>query len=368
MLKSMNIIAYYLPQFHEIPENDIWWGKGYTEWRNAKRAKPFFWGHYQPREPLGNNYYDLSDSKIMEWQMDIARKYGISGFCFYHYWFGNQKKLLEMPAEHMLKNPNAKLPFCFAWANEPWTRTWEGPGGDKHVLIQQKYCGEEDWKAHFDYLLPFFMDKRYIKKDNRPLLLIYRLDKIPCAREMFSCWNRLAEKAGIGKLYIVQMLSHERFKRSFADAYTTYVPALFFEQRDDIIKKAKYKFVEKLPPIKLPRFLAKYIFDVFNYDKCYRYLLNKSYAPNEYMGVFTDFDNTARRGRRAAIWTGATPEKFKKYLIQIIKKSQQEEKEFIFLTAWNEWGEGNYLEPDKRFGYAWLHALRRALAEGLVKT
>ena len=355
------IIAYYLPQFHEIPENDQWWGRGYTEWRNARNAKQLFYGHYQPREPLNNNYYDLLKSENMEWQMKLARKYGISGFCFYHYWFGEERKLLEKPAEMMLHNEKATLPFCFAWANEPWTRTWEGPGGEKHVLVNQKYCDKEDWEKHFYYLLPFFKDARYIKKDRKPIFLIYRLDKIPCHKEMFSYWKELAKDNGLPGIYFIQMLSNEKYRRSFADAYTTYVPAMFFELRDDAVKRIKYNLVEKLPHIKLPKFLAYRLLDIFDYDLCYRQLLKKKYRSNEYMGVFPDFDNTARKGEKAAIWKGANPRKFQYYLKKVIQKSKKEKKEFIFLTAWNEWGEGNYLEPDKKYGYGYLKAIKTSL-------
>lgn len=361
----MKMIAYYLPQFHEIPENNEWWGEGYTEWRNARRARPLFGGQYQPREPLGDRYYDLADDSVMEWQMKLARKYGIGGFCFYHYWFGDGRKLLEMPAERMLKNPKADLPFCFSWANEPWTRTWEGPGGEKHVLINQKYCGKEDWKAHFDYLLPFFRDKRYIRKDGRPVFLIYRIDKIPCARAMFDYWNELAEEAGLGRLYLIQMLSNSRYKRRIADAYAAYAPAIFFELRDEAKKKLRYRLAEGLRGLRPPGFLSQWLFDVYDYDKCCRYLLDKKYEENEYMGMFPDFDNTARRGVKAAIWKGANPGSFEKYLTEAVRMSQKAGKEFLFLTAWNEWGEGNYLEPDKRYGYGWLHAVKRALHNGM---
>lgn len=359
----MKIIAYYLPQFHETPENNLWWGEGYTEWSNARKARPLFKNQYQPREPLNNRYYDLLDVDTIKWQCDLAQKYGIYGFCFYHYWFGDGRKLLEKPVENMIKRNDINMPFCFSWANEAWTRTWEGPGGEKHVLMSQKYCGKADWKEHFMYLLPFFQDKRYIRKDNKPILLIYRIDKIPCAREMFAYWNTLAKESGMEGIYLIQMLSNEKYKRKIADAYTTYVPAWFFEHRDDVVKKMKYEIVEKLPQFIMPRFLAKVLLDVFNYDKCYRQLINKKYEKNEFMGAFPDFDNTARRGNKAAIWEGSSPKKFEKYLKEIINMSKKNNKEFIFITAWNEWGEGNYLEPDKKNGYAYLHSIRNAQKE-----
>lgn len=357
----MKIIAYYLPQFHEIPENNEWWGKGYTEWRNTKRAEPLFRGHYQPREPLKDRYYDLMDDDTVVWQMNLAKKYGIYGFCYYHYWFGNGRKILEKPAERMLHNPRANLPFCFAWANEAWTRTWEGPGGEKHILIGQKYADKEDWKAHFDYLLQFFRAYNYIRENNRPVLLIYRADKIPCYKEMFAYWEKLAKEAGFDGIYLVQMLSNRLYKKPGMNAYAAYAPAMFFEQRDSARWSVKQDILNRLPKIKFPKRIGEFLYDTYDYDKCYEYILSRQYGANEFMGVFPDFDSTARKGGKADIWRGASPDKFQKYLEQVIRLSQSEKKDYIFLTAWNEWGEGNYLEPDKRYGYAYLKAVRNAL-------
>lgn len=362
------IIAFYLPQFHKIPENDKWWGKDYTEWENAKKAKPLFYGHYQPRIPLNQFYYNLLDESTMEWQMKLAKKYGVGGFCFYHYWFGDGRKLLEKPAEMLLHNPKATLPFCFAWTNEAWTRTWEGPGGEKHILMNQKYGQKDDWKIHFEYLLPFFRDKRYIKKDGKPILLIYRLDKITCYREMFDYWQELAAEYGLNGIYFIQMLTNKRFQRNYADAYATYVPGLFFNLRDDAVNNFKIRIAEFFPKWKLPKWLAYKLYNVFDYDECYKMILDKKYMDNEYMGAFPDFDNTARKGKKAAIWKGASPQKFENYLTEIIKRSDAANKDFIFLTAWNEWGEGNYLEPDSRYGFAYLKALRNALIKARINS
>ena len=169
----MKIIAFYLPQFHNIPENDEWWGNGFTEWTNVKKAKPIFEGHQQPKVPLNNNYYNLLDDNVKVWQADLAKKYGVYGFCYYHYWF-NGKMLLEKPMEQMLENKEVDIPFCISWANEPWTKAWVGD--EKKMLIAQEYGQEEEWKEHFMYLLPFFKDERYIKKDGKPFFIFYRPD------------------------------------------------------------------------------------------------------------------------------------------------------------------------------------------------
>ena len=200
----MKIIAFYLPQFHNIPENDEWWGDGFTEWTNVRKAKPYFEGHNQPEIPLNKYYYNLLDDNVKLWQAKLAKDYGVYGFCYYHYWF-NGKMLLEKPMEQMLKNKEINQHFCICWANEPWTKAWVN---ETKVLIPQKYGHEKEWKEHFDYLLPFFRDDRYIKHRGRPLMVIYRPQVIDCIGEMISYWNKLAKEAG--------------FKDGLCFAYQTY--------------------------------------------------------------------------------------------------------------------------------------------------
>ncbi|RRQ78488.1 glycoside hydrolase family 99-like domain-containing protein, partial [Enterococcus faecium] len=190
----MRVIAFYLPQFHEIPENNEWWGEGFTEWTNVKTARPLYSGHYQPREPINDNYYDLLNDDVKEWQVSIAKKNGIYGFCFYHYWFDG-KMLLEKPVEQFLKNKNLDINFCLSWANEPWTKAWVSKNDS--ILIEQNYGNEENWEKHFDYLLPFFKDSRYICNDGKPLFVIYRPEQIGCLNEMLDYWQILAKKNGL---------------------------------------------------------------------------------------------------------------------------------------------------------------------------
>lgn len=198
----VRILALYLPQFHSIPENDKWWGRGYTEWTAVKNAPPLFANHYQPRIPLDNNYYDLSDNsgKTWFWQAELARKFGIYGFCIYHYWFEG-KQLLERPMEILRDHKEIDINYCICWANETWSRNWYAQ--ERTVLVEQRYGDESAWIKHFEYLNTFFRDKRYIKIDNKPVINIYHSQEITCFKEMLECWNRLAIQEGYAGVYIV---------------------------------------------------------------------------------------------------------------------------------------------------------------------
>lgn len=359
----MKLIAYYLPQFHEIPENNEFWGEGFTEWVNVRAAEPLFPGHYQPREPYGNNYYNLLSSDVMIEQMKLARKYGLYGFCFYHYWF-NGKLLLEKPLENLLKSPEADLPFCMAWANEPWATTWHAGGGQYKVLIEQKYGGRKDWLEHFNYFLPFFKDQRYIKVSNKPMLLIYNLDEIECRKEMLALWNNCAKQNGFDGIYIVSMRNSmkRRAKYAFVSATVDFLPKLTMEDsitefyRKIWIWKSKngYKY-SKVP------FIKKHLYTKFDYDKLNQFYLNRKNGKNHFRGVFLEYDDTPRRKEWSVLVNNFTPEKFEYYLKENIKKSNMEGNDMLFINAWNEWGEGAYLEPDKRYGYRCLEAVKRAV-------
>ena len=214
----MKIIAFYLPQFHSFKENDEWWGKGFTEWTNVKNAKPLFKGHYQPRIPLNKNYYNLTNVDTLKWQADIAKKYGIYGFCYYHYWFDGHM-LMEKPMELMLANEEVDLPFCICWANENWTKAWAQHS--KKVLISQTYGDRSDWEKHFYYLLPFFMDKRYIYKDEMPIFVIYRPELIPTLRPMLEFWDKLAKENGLkGIIYMYQQHNYDHQTADTGDLFS----------------------------------------------------------------------------------------------------------------------------------------------------
>jgi len=356
---NTKIIAFYLPQFHEIPENNDAWGEGFTEWTNVKKARPLYRGHNQPRVPLNENYYNLLDADIMVRQMNLARKYGIYGFCFYHYWFKG-KKVLEKPLEMMLKNEAANLPYCFAWANEAWTKTWHGAKGAKEVLIRQTYGTKKDWEEHYLYLCQFFKDENYIKRDNKPVLLIYKINNMRHRSEMFECFNELAQKDGFDGIFIVQMLSNEDPKSNlkWIEGYVDFEPAHIRNQ----IRKTGDKKYERRAELakKFPNWnwWNRFICDIFDYKKINETLLNLRHSKNHFRGMFVDYDDSPRRGKSALIFKNSTPERFGYYLREHIKRARAEGNELIFINAWNEWGESNYLEPDMHNQYAYLNEIK----------
>ncbi|MDP3588872.1 MAG: glycoside hydrolase family 99-like domain-containing protein [Sulfuricurvum sp.] len=352
----MKIIAFYLPQFHEIEENNQWWGKGFTDWTNVKKAKPLFPKHHQPNEPLNDNYYNLLDNKTMQWQANIAQQYGVYGFCYYHYWFKG-KKLLEKPLDKMLLDPEITIPFCFSWANEPWTRAWDGQ--DEDILMYQDYGDINDWKAHFDYLLPFFLDKRYMYEQGKPIFLIYRTSNIPQLDQMLALWDMLAKQAGLKGIYLVETLSSFQNKpyATHSNAVVEFEPNFTAHDKLSFIDKVFVKLIPMVTGVSIQR-----------YDLYWKFILNRipTIVSNRQTipGAFINWDNTPRKGKKGLVFLGASPKKFEKYLSLQLKRAKSVYKSsFVFINAWNEWAEGSYLEPDKKYQYQMLEALQSALAK-----
>lgn len=368
----MKVIAFYLPQFHTIPENDKWWGEGFTEWTNVKKAGPLFENHYQPREPLNDNYYNLLNIDVMKWQIEIAQKYGVYGFCFYHYWFDGHL-LLEKPVENFLKNSSLDFPFCICWANEHWTKVWASQGDN--VLIASKYGTKEDWKEHFFYLLPFFKDKRYISNNNKPLVVIHRPELIPCLEEMLKVWTALAVEVGFAGIdFAYQGIEldlnpdrrNELFKYSieYQPIYANYLGTRWKQNKIWKAIRAIKLAIEKKKNyiLRLDRFVKS---PIKQYDDVWKQILREvPFSEKSIPGAFVDWDNTARRGNKGSVINGAHPDKFREYFSQQIKRCKTVyKKDMIFVFAWNEWAECGYLEPDKKFGYQYLEALKAALEE-----
>ena len=338
-MKDPRIIAFYLPQFHAIPENDEWWGDGFTEWTNVRKARPLFEGHYQPHVPHEDiGYYDLGDVGTQKRQAEMARRYDIYGFCYYHYWFSG-KKLLETPLENLLKHQEIDFPFCVCWANENWTRGWDGL--DEEVLITQRH-GAEDDVAYIRSLIPAFRDRRYIRVGGKPLVLIYRPALLLDAKQTIESWKEEARKSGIEDLYVVRV---ENFDRNIppqqfgCDAGVKFAPG-YDEQTGRTPEICSYEAL---------------VSEDFLFDSDYP--LFKCVCPG--------WDNTPRRGARGTVFQGSSPEKYSLWLKNALRYTEdrfQGDERLLFVNAWNEWGEGAHLEPDEKYGYAWLVATKSAFS------
>lgn len=356
------ILAVYLPQFYENEDNNQWWGKGFTDWESVKKAEKLFWNHEEPKIPLNNDYYDLSQKKTMERQAGLARKYGVDGFCFYHYYFQNGKKELELPAENLLKWKDIDMPYCFNWASESWIRSWSKYEGnvwtekyennaeqDKDgngILVLQDYGDEVTWREHFAYLLPFFKDERYIKIDGKPVFIFYSPNDIKVLAPMVKLWRKLAQGEGFPDLYLIG--AHVDVQNECLDA------SMIYEPRNAINKLNE-----------------KGLVTIANGVRCFEYrdFWNEVKTASPICGGKTFFcgatgyDDTPRRGKSGECLINRSPDIFKEGLTTLLKKSKLYDNEFLFINAWNEWGEGMYLEPDERDQYTYLECIMSAVEE-----
>ena len=371
-------IAIYLPQYHPIPENDEWWGKGFTEWTNVTKAKPLFDGHYQPHLPADLGYYDLRVPEIREAQAKMAKENGIHGFCYYHYWF-NGKRILERPFQEVFETGKPDFPFMLCWANENWTRTWDGL--DKHILLEQNYS-EEDTKIHIQSLLPYFKDPRYIRINNKPVFAIYKSHIIPNIKSTLNIWRKEARKEGI-ELYLCRFESFGNYGSEFMEpgfnASIDFQP--FSKNLDDYKKfflkveinknwylKVKLKYFQftkqhKKYSVGIDRF-RQIISTKINYNDFVDFLIEKNKFETEYVnfpGATPSWDNTARKAKNAFYFNKSNPQKFEEWLAYIDKNYRPSFKDenLIFINAWNEWAEGNHLEPCQKWGMKYLHAVKK---------
>ena len=374
----MKIIPLYLPQFHTIPENDEWWGKGFTEWVNVREAKPLFEGHNQPRVPLNNNYYDLSDIETLKWQCRIAKEYGIYGFCMYHYWF-NGHLLLEKPMEMLLAHPEIDIKYCISWANHDWTDAWKASNRQPKVLIAHNFDDEKDWVDHFNYLLPFFKDPRYMTENNKPLMVIYIPNIIRKLKKMLDVWSQMARDNGFDGLTFIYQSAASSFDNSWDHSLFDYCVemnpgyvGLANRQKNSSFfpKLMKYSHeIKRFLHIRRSLLPQKKITEVSNADYDYTWqrileLRPLSNAPKMMPCAVTDWDNTPRQKERGYLFQGVTPAKFKSYFKQLIDNTKNfYDTDMIFVFAWNEWAEGGYLEPDEKNGFAFLEAIKECLSE-----
>ncbi len=348
-------LAFYLPQFHPIPENDEWWGPGFTEWTNVTRARPRFRGHQQPHRPRELGYYDLRLPEVRAAQAALAAAHGIDGFVYYHYWFEG-RRLLERPFNEVLARGEPSLPFCLCWANEPWTRAWDG--ANRQVLVPQGSSPADDL-AHIRSLLPAFADPRYIRVDGRPLLLVYRASMLPEPRRTADIWRREVSRAGLGELELARVESNR--SEHAAPAKLGFDLAIEFQPDFSILRPrlsgtALRRVANAMGvPVEAPRITR------FDYSEVVDRMLAKAAVPYPRApGVTPMWDNTARRDRGAVALVGSTPSEYGRWLRGVIAKA---DRGLIFVNAWNEWAEGSYLEPCERWGLEYLEEHRRVVAE-----
>ncbi|MCY2687854.1 glycosyltransferase WbsX family protein [Salinimicrobium sp. TH3] len=364
---GIKFLAYYLPQFHPIPENDEWWGKGFTEWTNVTRARPLFRGHYQPILPADLGFYDLRLTEARVAQAELASEHGIDGFIYYHYWFGENRMLLEKPAEGMLLDKKPDFPFCFCWANETWRGIWHGLE-DSKTLMKQEYSGVKGYKKHFQYLLPFFRDSRYIKVDNKPMFHIYRIEDIPDLDIFLQVFEDMAISEGFAGMYFISTIVSNQKLSLHRKEINGQVGVDFFQ-------RMRYNqgniFAEDNPLFRIELKLKKWMGHtsklgerskplIYDYKKGVANFNNqiphKKYIPC----VFPNWDNSARSGKRSMIFVNSDPEGWQEHLQKTVDEllNHPQNPPFIIIKSWNEWAEGNHLEPDKKYGLGWLQAVK----------
>lgn len=346
---EVKAIAFYLPQFHPIPENDEWWGPGFTEWTNVAQAKPLFPGHYQPHIPGELGFYDLRLPEVREAQAKLAREYGIYGFCYYYYWFAG-RKILERPLQEVLESGKPDFPFCICWANENWSRRWDGSEND--LLLKQEHSPENDAKFIHD-VIPFLHDKRYIRVDGKPILLVYRLSLLPHPKQTAAIWRKICSDAGLGEIYLCAVASFG-YTNPYVDGFDASVQ---FPPHDARVANSVNSMIKGLP--------QDYTGVVYDYEEVVFNELQREVSSHKiFRGVMCNWDNTARKNKAANIFLNSTPESYEIWLRGAVDYTHAylpERERVLFINAWNEWAEGTHLEPDRKFGRRYLEATQRAL-------
>ena len=376
------IIGLYLPQYHPIPENDEWWGKGFTEWTNVVQAKPQFRGHYQPRIPADLGFYDLRVPEVREQQAELAREAGLEGFCYYHYWFGNGKQLLERPFNEVLASGRPTLPFCLCWANHDWTnKTWiKGASMKRDSMIMKMEYSADDHRRHFMALLPAFRDKRYITVDDKPLFAVWAPNDIPQVEQFIELWQQMAQENGLPGIHFVgytanasgRSVSGKKLSLWAVDESAEHYNILLSKGFDAVMSSGLFRAqsVHQGKLRMLTYYLAKNTFLPASNRTDYAKTMKHYYVPedaweNVYPTLLPQWDRTPRAGIRTNPLTNSTPEKFQKTVEEALAllKAKQPEHQILFLKSWNEWGEGNYVEPDQKYGHGYIQAIRQAIEQ-----
>jgi hypothetical protein len=352
----MKSIAFYLPQYHPIPENDLWWGNGFTEWTNVGKAKPLFPGHYQPHVPADLGYYDLRvpDSRIK--QANLAQSYGIDAFCYWNYWFGNGKKLLNLPIDEVVRTGEPNFPFCLGWANHSWeAKNWSTKKINSKILIQQLYPGVDDAKFHFFSLLHIFKDKRYLKHNGKPIFVIWDPLNIPNNIDFVNLWNDLAIENGLNGFTFIGFTYNKKnvnniYKLGFD--YVTYDALLDVKSEKNVFTHFMLKVIRELFQFPI----------IIDYKKYAESSLNSYLSSDIVPCILPNYDHTPRSGKRGLVLR-SSPDSFESHLIDILNNMNlgKIKNDFLFIKSWNEWGEGNHLEPDLRFSHDYLKNFKFAI-------
>lgn len=361
----MEIIAYYLPQYYPFKENNEWWGEGFTEWTNVGKAKPLFKGHYQPKVPADLGYYDLRMPEIKEKQVQLARESGVTAFCYWHYWFGNGRVLLDTPLRQVLDSGKPDFPFCLGWANESWmSKVWNSDGTfEGKTLMEQLYPGDEDIVNHFNYIKRAISDKRYLRIDNKPVFVIYKPLFHPDVRHFMNMFNKMIKDADIADAFF--FIGHTIDSSEIEELLSLFDAV-------NIVRQGEYRFnkdvVNKIP-FKLFCYKVLKRPLVLRYSFISKFFINETIdkADNIFPSIIPNWDHTPRSKERGAVYHNSTPELFKKHVEKALKvvKTKRQERQILFLKSWNEWGEGNYMEPDLKYGKGYIKALREAIDKAL---
>lgn len=357
MANKTQLVAFYLPQFHPFPENDEWWGKGFTEWTNVTKAEPLFVGHYQPHLPTDLGFYDLRVPEILREQVELAKSHGIDAFCYHFYWFSG-KRLMERPIDAMLADKSIDMPFCLCWANENWTRRWDA--SEHEILIAQRYLADDPVNC-IKAMEPYLRDPRYLLQDGRRLIIVYRPQHLPNAAEWMEAWRNYARDSGLGELYLVCALTHENweYRKYGFDGGVEFPPHNIGNQRTAEVSNLG--------------FLTRFAGACVDYKAVAEFYLtrDKGEESNVFRTVYPSWDNTARRKERALVTLNGDPQNYEYWLSQAIDKTESEfpdQQRLVFINAWNEWAEGCHLEPDRRYGHGFLNATANAKKGSTIKS
>ncbi|MFV0233806.1 glycoside hydrolase family 99-like domain-containing protein [Empedobacter falsenii] len=351
--EKIRLIASYLPQFYPTKENNEWWHEGFTEWTNVGKAEKLFKDHYQPRVPKDLGYYDLRIEDVRVQQAEMAQKYGVEGFCYWHYWFGNGERVLTRVFDEVVKSKEPNFPFCLAWANETWSGRWHG--AENRILKQQLYPGKEDMINHFNEMLPAFLDERYIKVKGRLFFMIYKPDLLEDTELFIETWNKLAKDNGLEGFYFIAQIADGKQKEKY------------IKKGYDAVNIISHYNINKTPKNLLKskfNSLLSLGLNVYNYEDAMKYFVGKEEKENNCIPtILPNWDHSPRSGKRAFILHNSTPELFQKHVNEVfsIVKEKPEDDKIVMIKSWNEWGEGNYLEPDLKYGLEYLEVLRKEL-------